>query len=319
MPSPDDFIPLEFSIGALRRTAPMILTAIATAMKAYRPSDHISADLIGSRAYGKPIPSFAITYAQLSAYLDLAVIKHASVLIETDAGVVRSEHVYINRGWLLAQDEQMALIPSIAQTISLRSSGTLNASITPLYPQLEDQKPEAAIAELRRLRIQIDRSLVLPAIDARDREIEQLQAQVLSLVKARSQAEELSAAIARTLRMLTLENDQLRKARTQAVPSKQLPPPVVAARPLSNVEHRNAAIRQARAEAANLARALWGSPDLADCRTGKMAQLVRNSIDSKYSEHLPATNIALGRWLSADAAPASAKRAGRPSKSDPNK
>jgi hypothetical protein len=319
MLSNDDFISLEFSIGALRRTAPAVLSAIATAVKAYRPSDYISTELVISRAYGKPIPGFAITYAQLSAYLDLAVTRHASVLIETDAGVVHSEHVFINRSWLLAQNEQMVILPGVAQAIALRSSGTQNGSVTSLYPQLEDQTPEAARAELRRLKIQIERNLVLPGADLRDREIETFQAQLVILREEKSQTDELNAALARTIRMLTLENDQLRKARVQGAPSRQIPPINQAARPPSNVEQRNAAIREARAEVAKIGKSLWASPDLADCRTGKMAQIVRDSIDPKYAAHLPETNISLGRWLSKDAAPASAKRGGRPSKSDPNK
>jgi hypothetical protein len=318
MPSPDDFIPLEFSISALRRTAPKVLTAIATAVKAYRSSDYISPELVTSRAYGKPIPGFAITYAQLSAYLDLAVIKHASVLIETDAGVVQSEHVCINSGWLLAQSEQMVLLPGVAKTVALRSSGTQNASVTPLYPQLEDQTPEAAHAELRRLKIQVGRNLVLPGNDSRDREIETLQAQVASLMEDNLQTAELNATLARTLRMLTLENDQLRKAREQEASSRQVLVPETS-RPPSNVELRNAAIRNAREEASRLGRTLWESPDLASCRTGQMARLVRDAIDRKYAAYLPETNTALARWLSKDAAPASAKRGGRPSKLDPNK
>lgn len=319
MLSSDDFIPLEFSIGALRRTAPRVLSDIAAAVRSYRPSDYISADLIISRAYGKPILGFAITYAQLSAYLDLAVTKHASVLIETDAGVVRSEHVCINRDWLLAQNEQMALLPGVVQAMALRSSVGQNASVTPLYPQLEDQTPDTACAELRRLKIHIERSLVLPGVDSRDRDIEKLQTQLATLVEEKSQADELNAALATMLRMLTLENDQLRKVKAVEASSRQLLSSGEAARSLSNVELRNIAIREARAEVAKLGRALWASQDLADCRTSKMAQLVRDHIDPQYASFLPETNITLARWLSADAAPQSAKRRGRPLKSDPNK
>ncbi|TRM39126.1 hypothetical protein [Pseudomonas aeruginosa] len=319
MLSPHDFVPLEHSIGALRRSAPAVLEAIAKTVRAYRPSDYISPDLIISHAHGKPILGFAITYAQLSAYLDLAVAKYASVLIETDVGAIRSEHVRINRGWLIAQSEQVALLPSLAQAALVRSSAGQKASVTSLYPPLLDQTPEAASAELHRLKIRIERNLVLPGLDSREREIESLQARVASLEEGKSQAEKLNAAMATTLRMLTLENDQLRRARAEDASLISSVSSTAISRKPSNVELRNEAIREARIEAVKLATVLWASPDLADCRTGKMTQLVRNHIDPRYAALLPKTDLALARWLSQDAAPPMAKRRGRPPKSDPNK
>lgn len=319
MLSSDDFIPLEFSISALRQKAPKVLSAITAALKACRPSDYISSDLICYRSYGKQNPRFALTYAQLSAYLDVAVAKHASVLIETDTGAVRSECVFINRGWLLAQNEHVALQTGVAEPVALRFSGTAKASVTPLYPQLDNQTPEAVRAELRRLKIRTERISVLPGIDSRDREIESLQARLASLEEDKSQADEMNTALARNLKMLTLENDQLRKSRAEVISVKQVPAPVQSPRHPSNVERRNTAKREARARVAKLASELWASPDLADCRTGKMAQLVRKSLDPQYSKLLPETDIALAKWLTEDVAPSSAKRGGRPSKSDPNK
>jgi hypothetical protein len=323
MHSIDDFVPLESAIGSLRQTAPAFLKAIASAVRTYRQSDVVSSELVSSRAYGKPIPGFTLTYSHLGDYLDLAVTKHAGVFIETEAGVFRAENVFINRRWLMALNELAILQPGVAQPIALRSFGTQKASVTPLFPQLEDQTPDSVRAELKRLKIQIERSLVLPGEDARDREIESLRAQLTSLEEAKSQSDELCTAQAMTLKMLTLENDQLRKTREEAVSSRVVPAFVEAVRPaerpISNVEMRNLAIREARCEAAKLAMALWASPDLAACRTGKMAQLVRDHIDAKYAELLPATNISLAKWLSSDVAPPSARRRGRPSKSDPNK
>lgn len=323
MLSTDDFVPLEAAIGSLRQTAPAFLDAIATAVRTYRPSDVVSNEQVCSRAHGKPIPGFTLTYAHLSGYLDLAVSKHASVFIETEAGVFRSENVFISRSWLMALNELAILQPGVAQPIALRAFGTQKASVTSLFPPLDDQTPDSVRAELRRLKIQIERNFVLPGEDARDREIESLRAQVASLVEAKSQVDELNAAQAMTLKMLTLENDQLRRVREHEASSRKVSAPVEAVQPpvrsISNVEMRNAAIREARCEVAKLAMALWASPDLADCRTGKMAQLVRDHIDAKYAKLLPATNISLAKWLSSDVAPPSAKRRGRPSKSDPNK
>lgn len=319
MLSSDAFIPLEFSISALRQRAPKVLSAIAAALKTYRPSDYISSDVVCYRSYGKQSSGFAVTYAQLSAYLDVAIAKHASVLIDTDTGAVRSECVLVNRAWLLAQSEQVALQPGVAEPVALRFSGTAKAGVTPLFPQLDDQTPEAVRDELRRLKIQTERISVLPGMDSRDREIESLQARLISLEEDKARAEEASAALARNLKMLTLENDQLRKIRAEEASVKQVPAPVQSLRPRSNVERRNTDKREARSQVAKLANELWGSPDLADCRTGKMAQLVRKSIDPQFSKLLPETDIALARWLSEDVAPPSARRGGRPSKTDPNK
>lgn len=314
MPSTDDFIPLDAAIGALRRTAPEVLTAITKAVGDYRPSDWISADLVQGAICNKPILDFYLTYAQLAAYLDLAVSKHASVIIETGAGVIESRYVSVSRSWLLAQSEKLAMLTTAAKAISLRLSGTTKASVTPLYPDLDDQTPETAREELRRLKIQIGKSLILPGLDQRDREIEQLRMQLTSLTEEKGQVDDLAAALAKTLRMLTIENDQLRKGRAMDAALKQhlSTPASPKQRKPTNVEKRNDRTRWIRDVVATYAKGMWASPDLADARTGEMVRLVRATIDPTIAALLPKTDITLGRWLTKDAAPASAKRKGRP-------
>lgn len=323
MHSADDFIPLDLTIDALRATAPEVLVAIARSVGDYRPSDRISSDLVQDATSRKAYPGFYLTYAQLGAYLDLAVSKHASVIIETGVGVIESRHVNISRTWLLAQSDRFAMLPSAAKAISQRLSGTQKASVTPLFPALDDQTPEGVRDELRRLKIRIERNLVLTGSDQRDQEIERLQALVTSLADEKCQAEEMAAALAQTMRMLTLENDQLRKARARASDrdvKEDSPSPVSPARcEPTNVEKRNDRSRRVRAAVAPYAKGMWASPDLANCRTGKMAQLVRATIDPTIAALLPKSDVTLSRWLTRDAAPASAKRKGRPSRSDPNK
>jgi len=63
----------------------------------------------------------------LRAYLDLAVTKLSSVIIETGVGVIESRHVNISRTWLLAQSDPLATLPSSAKSISQR----LGSSETP--------------------------------------------------------------------------------------------------------------------------------------------------------------------------------------------
>lgn len=315
MLSSDDLIPLDLTIDALRRTAPEVLAAIAKAVGDHRPSDRLSSGLVHGATYKGPILGFYLTYGQLSAYLDLAVSKHASVIIETGAGVIESRYVSINRSWLLAQSEQLAMLPTAAKAISQRLSGTAKASVRPLYPHLDEQTPEASREELRRLKIQVQKALALPGVDQRDREIEQLRAQVAALTEEKGQADELAAALAKTLRMLTIENDQLRKARAKdaTLNVATLSPAVPVVRDPTNVEKRNDLTRRVRDAVATYARGMWESPDLANCRTGEMARLVRATIDPAIAALLPKTDVTLGRWLTKDAAPSSAKRKGRPS------
>lgn len=315
MLSSDDFIPLDLTIDALRRTAPEVLAAIAKAIGGYRSADRLSSDLVQGVTYKDPIPGFYLTYAQLAAYLDLAVSKHASVIIETGVGVIESRYVSINRSWLLAQSDRVSMLQTAAKAIAQRLSGNAKASVRPLYPHLDEQTPEASREELRRLNIQVQKALALPGVDQRDREIEQLRAQVTALTEEKGQADELAATLARTLRMLTIENDQLRKVRakeaTLMVTTSTSVLPTV--REPTNVEKRNDLTRRVRDAVATYARGMWDSPDLANYRTGEMARLVRATIDPAIAARLPKTDVTLGRWLTKDAAPSSAKRKGRPS------
>ena len=321
MLSSDDFIPLDLTIDALRRSAPEVLAAIAKAIGDYRPADRLSSDLVQGVIYKDRIPGFYLTYAQLAAYLDLAVSKHASVIIETGVGVIESRYVSISRSWLLAQSERLAMLPTAAKAISQRLFGTSKASVRPLYPHLDEQTPEASREELRRLKIQVQKALALPGVDQRDREIEQLRAQVAALTTEKGQADELAAALAKTLRMLTIENDQLRKVRAkEALSSVATPSPAVpVVREPTNVEKRNDLTRRVRDAVATYARGMWESPDLANYRTGEMVRLVRATIDPSIAALLPKTDVTLGRWLTKDAAPSSAKRKGRPSSTRPKK
>jgi hypothetical protein len=322
MLSPEKYISLESAIASLRREAPEVLKAIAMAVNSVSPSTRFARSTIEGSEYGKAVQGFAITYGQLGAYLNLAVNKYASVLIETEVGVLQSQHVKVNREWLLAQREQAAQLPEVARAAVLRTSGAHGATVSPIFSPLIDQTPDTAHSELRKLNIRIEKHLTLPADDLRDREIQQLQMLVYTTHTEKMAAIEESAALARTVKTLTLENDQLRKARIEKPASTNfllLQEPNTANRPLSNVEIRNAAIQKARETVCEKARGLWAHSDLAECRTGKMAQIVRRSVDQELLKLLPKTDIALGRWLTADAAPPSAKRKGRPSKSDPNK
>lgn len=322
---PEEYMPLEYAIASLRREAPEVLKAIAKAVNSFDPHTQFNCNTIDASEYGKTVPGFAITYGQLGAYLDIAVNKYASVLIETEAGVLQSQHVKINREWLLAQREQVARLPEVAKAIALRSygsNGSNGATITPIRPQLEDQTPDTARAELRKLNIRIERGLVIPGDDHRDQKIEQMQ-YLLDVAQAeKTAAIEEGAALTRMVKTLSLENDQLRKARVEKNTHADMPYPSASQmtkRPLSNVEILNVAKRQAREAICSHAMELWAHPDLAGCRTGKMAQIVRHSVDQELAKYLPETDAVLARWLTSDAAPPSAKRKGRPSKSDPNK
>jgi hypothetical protein len=319
---PEEYMSLESAIASLRRDSPEELKAIAMAINSVDPNIRFTRSTIDGSEYGKTVQGFAITYGQLGAYLNLAVDKYASVLIETEVGVLHSQHVKVNREWLLAQREQVTQLPEVAKTLAFKSFRAHGAAtVTPIFSPLTDQNPDAARAELRKLKIRIEKILALPADDIRDQEIERLQILVHTSYAEKMAAIEAGVALARTVKTLTLENDQLRKARIEkpAPTNPLLYEPNPAKRPLSNVEIRNAAIQKARETVCEVARGLWAHPDLAECRTGKMAQIVRRSVDQELLKLLPKTDIALGRWLTADAAPPSAKRKGRPSKSDPNK
>lgn len=316
MLSPEEYVPLEGAIASLRRESAEVLKAIAKAINSVDPRKEFSdRSIIGSEYGKKTIPGFAITYGQLGAYLDIAVSKYASVLIETEVGTLESQHVRVSREWLLSQREQAARQPEVIREIALRSYASKGATVTHISPQLEDQTPEAARAELRRLKIRLERNLIIGPDDQRDGEIERLQ----GLLGASSAGE---AALARMVKTLTIENDQLRKTRADSVPpiSSSKPfAPKVKKRSITNVEILNEETRVTRKIVAERAISLWGHQDYASHRTMDMVCTIRNLAETEPMGKLPETNEVLARWLSEDAAPPFAKRAGRPSKKKPKK
>ncbi|WP_271196185.1 hypothetical protein [Pseudomonas turukhanskensis] len=315
MTKPEDYISLESAIAALRRDSPEVLKAMAMAIKSFSASNLVPQSVVEGVEYGRQIPNFAITHGQLGAYLDLAVTKHASVLIETQVGVVQSHHVKVNREWLSIQREQAMRVPDVARAIARRFSGSKGATVTPMFPELEDQDPREALSELRKVKVRLERNREIPADDARDLELDQIR-HLLAASDAKGLAvTKENASLVMTVKTLTLENDRLRKVRSESPVSSSL----MKSKPISNVEVRNAAIRRARESVADVARALWSYPDFANCRTGEMAPIVRRSVDPNLLVFLPKTDVTLARWLTKDSAPPSAKRKGRPAKIAPKK
>lgn len=314
MLSPEEYVPLESAIASLRRESPEALKAIAKAVNSFDPRTGFNRSTITGSKYGESIPGFAITYGQLGAYLDIAVSKYASVIIETEVGVVESAYVAINREWLLSQREQAARQPEVIREIALRAYASKGATVTPILPQLEDQTPEAARAELRKLNIRLERSLTIGPDDQRDKEIERLQG-LLEASNSEKMAEaDEKTALARMVKTLALENDQLRKARTDKVSPAAQPQPAIhqtASRRPTNVEIRNDASRATREVVADLARSMWAHEDFTEYRTMEMALMIRRLTEAEHGDKLPKTDVVLARWLSADAAPPSAKRRGR--------
>lgn len=317
MLSPEEYVPLESAIASLRRESAEVLKAIAKTVNSFDPRTEFSRSTITGSKYGESIPGFAITYGQLGAYLDIAVSKYASVIIETEVGVVESAHVAINREWLLSQREQAAGQPEVIREIALRSYASKGATVTPILRQLEDQTPEAARAELRKLNIRLERSLTIGPDDQRDEEIERLQV-LLEVSNAEKMAvADENTALGRMVKTLTIENDQLRKTRADKVSPVVHPQSVVQQAPSrrpTNVEIRNDASRATREVVADLARSMWAHEDFTKYRTMEMALMIRRLTEAEHGDKLPKTDVVLARWLSADAAPPSAKRRGRTSK-----
>ncbi|GKS06577.1 hypothetical protein PSTH1771_16195 [Pseudomonas syringae pv. theae] len=313
---PGKYIPLESAIASLKRDHPEVLKAIAKAISSVDPRAEFNREIITGSKYGDSIPGFAITYGQLGAYLNTAVTRLVSVLIETEVGVIESSHVAVNREWLLNQREHAAHQPEVVREIELRSYASHGATVTPIIQPLEDQDPKAARAELRKLNVRIERSLVIRPDDERDAEMERLRIH-LEASSAREKA--LAAkndASDKAIKILTRENDQLRKERS----STQLPPasiatrkPDVKPRKLSNVEMRNEKARACQAQVKERAMSLWRHDDYAKHRTMDMVNVIRRLADSEPEWDLPKNDAALARWISSSA-PEFAKRPGRPCK-----
>ncbi|MCX4218740.1 hypothetical protein MKZ87_13935 [Pseudomonas sp. MCal1] len=312
-----EYIPLESAIASLRREFPEALKAIAKAINSFDPRTEFDRETITGSKYGNSIPGFALTYGQLGAYLDIAVSKYASVLIETEVGVIESSHVAVNREWLLNQREYAAHQPEVIREVALRSYASKGATVTPILPQLEDQTPEVARTELRKLKIRIERNLTIGSDDQRDREIERLQG-LLDISNAdKVAATDEKTALARMVKTLTIENDQLRKARAQtAQPFVSVQPTASKAKKHTptNVEIFNEEVRATRKAVAERARPLWLHEDFADHRTMDMVRTIRCLAETEPMGRLPETDEVLARWLSEDAAPPFAKRPGRPRK-----
>lgn len=178
MLQPGEYISLERAIVSLKRDHPEVLKAIAKAINSVDPHAEFNRETITGSKYGDSIPGFAITYGQLGAYLNTAVTRLVSVLIETEVGVIESSHVAVNREWLLKQREHAARQPEVVREIELKSYASHGAAVTPIIQPLADQDPKAARAELRKLNIRIERSLVIRPDDERDAEIERLRIQL---------------------------------------------------------------------------------------------------------------------------------------------
>lgn len=317
-----EYVSLEGAIASLRRESPEVLKGIAKNINSADPHAEFNRETITSSKYGSSIPGFAITYGQLGAYLNLAVSKYASVLIETEIGAVESAYVAVNLEWLARQHESAARQPEVAREIAMRSCVSKGTTVSPIQPWLEDQDPEAALAELRKLNIRIERHLVMRHDDGRDAEIERL----LGLLEA-SNAERVAEAVeknalAKMVKVLTIENDQLRKERAHPTPppaSSQPQKPERKPKKPTNVEIFNEESRASRAAIADLARTLWEHEDYSNHRTMDMVHVIRRMAESEPAWKIPETDEVLARWLSEDAAPAFAKRPGRPRKEKPKK
>lgn len=317
-----EYVSLEGAIASLRRESPEVLKGIAKTINSADPHAEFNRETITSSKYGNSIPGFAITYGQLGAYLNLAVSKYASVLIETEIGVVESAYVVVNRDWLARQREHAARQPEVAQEIAIRYRVSKGATVSPIQRQLEDQDPKAARAELRKLNIRIERHLVMRPDDERDAEIERL----LGLLETSNTEKAVEAAektaLANMVKVLTIENDQLRKERARHVPApanSQPQKPEKKPKKPTNVEIFNEESRASREAVADLARTLWDHEDYSNHRTTHMVQVIRRMAESEPTWKLPETDEVLARWLSEDAAPAFAKRPGRPRKEKPKK
>lgn len=313
---PGEYIPLESAIASLRREFPEALKAIAKAINSFDPRTEFDRSTISGSKYGNSIPGFALTYGQLGAYLDIAVSKYASVIIETEVGVIESSYVAVNREWLLSQREHAARQPEVIREIALRSYASKGATVTPILPQLEDQTPEAARAELRKLNIRLERNLTIGPDDQRDREIERLQELLDASNAEKTAVTDEKTALARMVKTLTIENDQLRKARAQTQPVQSVQPtaPKAKKHTPTNVEILNEEVRATRKAVAERARPLWLHEDFANHRTMDMVRTIRCLAETEPMGRLPETDEVLARWLSEDAAPPFAKRPGRPRK-----
>lgn len=313
---PGEYLSLEGAIASLRRDAPEALRAIAKTINSADPWAEFNPETITASKFWKSIPGFAITYGQLGAYLNTAVNKYASVLIDTEIGAIESSRVLVNRDWLTRLYERAERQPEAIREIAIRSRASKGATVTPLIPLLEDQDPKAARAELRKLNIRIERSLVIRPDDERDAEIERLRIQLeASTSREKSLAATVDASD-KAIKILTRENDQLRKDRS----SKQLPPAPIATRKpdtkprkLSNVEMRNEKARACQAQVKERATSLWRHDDYAKHRTTDMVNVIRRLADSEPDWNLPKNDAALARWISSSA-PEFAKRPGRPRK-----
>lgn len=312
-----EYVSLEGAIASLRRESPEVLKSIAKTINSADPHAEFNRETITSSKYGNSIPGFAITYRQLGAYLNLAVSKYASVLIETEIGVVESAYVAVNREWLARQREYAARQPEVAQEIAIRSRASKGATVSQIQPRLEDQDPEAARAELRKLNIRIERHLVIRQDDERDAEIERLLG-LLEVSNAEKAAEATEkASLAKMVKVLTIENDQLRKARAEAIQLIESPKPdtpKAKRRTITNVEIFNEAKRATRKVVADRAQQLWLHEDFANHRTTDMVHTIRRLAETEPMGKLPQDDKTLARWISKDAAPPFAKRPGRPSK-----
>lgn len=313
MLTPEESVSLEGAIASLRRESPEVLRALARAVNAADPSAEFSNDTVIGSEYGKsPIPGFALTYGQMGAYLNLAVDKYASVLIETEIGVLESQHVRVSKDWLRRQRQHAARLPEVIRERAVRAQGSNGATVTPILPELENQTPEKAYEDLRRFKVRIERNQFIKADDPQVDEIERLRA-----LLATSDAEK--AALVRMVKTLTIENDQLRKVRAQTVVTAPPTPPKQKKRKLTNVEVLNEETRATRLAVAERARQLWLHEDFANHRTMDMVQVIRRIAESEPEWKLPDTPEVLARWLSHDAAPAFAKRPGRPQKNNSKK
>ncbi|PWB33761.1 hypothetical protein DCO48_08885 [Pseudomonas sp. SDI] len=314
MISKGEYVSLEGAIASLRRESPEVLKGIANTINSADPNAEFNRETITASKHGDSIPGFAITYGQLGAYLNLAVSKYASVLIETEMGVVESAYVVVNRDWLARQREHAVRQPEVAKEIAMRYRVSKGATVSPIQRQLEDQDPKAARAELRKLNIRIERSLVIRPDDERDAEIERLRIQLdASSVREKYLAATVDASD-KAIKILTRENDQLRKERS----STQLPPASIATRrpdtkprKLSNVEVRNEKARACQAQVKERATSLWLHDDYAKHRTTDMVNVIRRLADSEPDWNLPKNDAVLARWISSSA-PEFARRPGRP-------
>lgn len=320
MPISDDYVSLEMACAAIKRSEPALLGELTQSLRSVLdPSAQFNPLTVRVLETGTISESVPITYAELASYFQAATGRYVPVLFETATQTVESHRVLVEKDWLrrkLGLIKQKLNQETLLARTSANHGLSVASSVNSSPAALTDQPAPIDKAEYQRLLGWLDHqndqrrafeSVSRLAIALEHERARAATAELLTSVKAVELENALNenqlltlelSAKDRTIQSLQIENNKLKEKLALALIPKK-----------TNIDRRNAGIKNAKQAAQKLASEMWITEQCSDYRVGEMAKEVWALLSiGEHAKHMPEHASTVADWLK------EAGRPGRPSK-----